>query len=146
MDTTDRRLRRCARVLEWDAAHRVMRHESKCAHLHGHRYRAVIEVTAYELDSVDRVIDFGVVKERVGAWVDEHWDHGTLINLHDAPLREWLEVFDQRRYYFHGEPTAENIAERLLQVATKLLRPLRVDRVRVWETPNCWAEAIGHAS
>jgi 6-pyruvoyl-tetrahydropterin synthase len=29
----------CTRVMTFDAAHRVLRHESKCASLHGHTYR-----------------------------------------------------------------------------------------------------------
>ena len=33
----------CTRRIEFDAAHRVMEHESKCRHLHGHRY--AIEAT-----------------------------------------------------------------------------------------------------
>ena len=28
----------CTRRIEFDAAHRVMGHEGKCKHLHGHRY------------------------------------------------------------------------------------------------------------
>ena len=36
--------------------HRVYRHESKCAHLHGHNYRIHFTVTG-RLDSLGRVID-----------------------------------------------------------------------------------------
>ena len=67
------------RRLEFDAGHRVFGHESKCATLHGHRY--VVEVTAQaaKLDSVGRVIDFSVLKERIGAWLDEKWDHNVIV-------------------------------------------------------------------
>ena len=40
------------RKLEFDAGHRVMNHESKCATCHGHRY--VLEVTAEDIRRVAR--------------------------------------------------------------------------------------------
>lgn len=135
------------RRLEWDSAHRVLRHESKCGTLHGHRYVALITCTAPELDACDRVVDFGVVKERVGGWVDDHWDHTTLVNGDDDRLLEFVrdeqEQHDKRApYVFIGaEPTAESIAAELLRVAEVLLADtgVRVAAVEVFETPNCSA-------
>lgn len=143
MDTT------CTRILEWDAAHRVMRHESKCATLHGHRYRAEITCSAKQLDGVGRVIDFGVIKELIGSWVDENWDHTTLINTADARLRDWCDeehkLGKRPPFFFQNEPTAEVIAAFLLEKSQLLLKaaghPIRVEKVRVFETPNCFAEA-----
>lgn len=136
----------CTRRLEWDSAHRVLRHESKCAHLHGHRYVAEITCRADKLDDVGRVVDFGVVKDLVGSWIDREWDHGTLVNIEDAALWAWLDKHDQKRWSFAGEPTAENIAAALLVVARDLLdgdaSGLRVVRVRIYETPNCYAEVV----
>ena len=132
----------CTRRLEFDAAHRVLRHESKCAHLHGHRY--AVEITCHApLDDVGRVIDFGLVKERVGGWIDAMWDHGTLVNVDDFELLSWLTQQGQKRYIIHGEPTAENIASMILERTQQLLGGdgLTVVRVRVYETPNCWADA-----
>lgn len=135
------------RRIEWDAAHRVLRHESKCSTVHGHRYVAEIECDAPKLDDVGRVIDFGVVKELVGGWVDENFDHTTLVNAADVGLRLMVEEDHVRRgkrapFVFDGEPTAENIAAKLAEVAAHLLRPfdIGVCRVRVYETPNCYAE------
>jgi len=138
----------CARRLEWDAAHRVLRHESKCASLHGHRYAAEIECAADELDFAGRVIDFGAIKQRVGAWIDQHWDHTTLVNRADVELLRFCEGEHERfgkraPYIFDGEPTAENIALELLRLSIDLLQGtgIRVVRVRIYETPNCFAEA-----
>jgi 6-pyruvoyltetrahydropterin/6-carboxytetrahydropterin synthase len=132
--------------LEWDSAHRVMRHESKCATLHGHRYAAEIFVEAAELDEVDRVIDFGVVKQLVGGWIEEHWDHTTLVNIRDQGLLNFCRYEQENAgkrapYAFPGEPTAENIAAELAKVARPLLEDSRVRlrAVRVWETPTSWA-------
>lgn len=137
----------CTRRLEWDAAHRVLRHESKCATLHGHRYAAEITCSAPQLDTVGRVVDFGEVKRVVGAWIDAAWDHTTLVNRDDTALLAFCQDEHERLgkrapYEFPGEPTAENIAGVLLGVAEDLLRGVvDVVAVRVYETPNCWADA-----
>jgi len=137
----------CTRRLEFDAAHRVFRHESKCASLHGHRY--VVEVTcrAPKLDSVGRIVDFGVIKERLGKWIDDHWDHTTLVSCEDTDLMEWCRNQHEKHgkrapYPFPGEPTAENIAEHLYRIATDMLRTsdVSVAKIRVYETPNCYAD------
>ena len=51
--------------------HRVVGHESKCRHLHGHNYRIHFVCTAPELDGVGRVIDFSEIKERLCQWLEE---------------------------------------------------------------------------
>lgn len=140
----------CTRILEFDAAHRVLRHESKCRTLHGHRYKVEITCSAPDLDTVGRVVDFGVIKALVGGWIDKYWDHTTLVNDEDMSLIEWcgqdaLSGHNRHPYIFPGNPTAENIASYLLDVAQDLFRnsgsPLVVSQVRVWETPNCYADA-----
>ena len=47
------------RRLEFDAGHRVYQHESKCNHVHGHRYVVEVEATG-TLDGLGRIIDFSV--------------------------------------------------------------------------------------
>lgn len=140
------------RRLEWDSAHRVLRHESKCASIHGHRYAAEFECEAAELDSVGRVIDFGHVKEVVGKWIDDNLDHTALVNSEDRAFLQLVDMEHQldpemRRAPFifeSKEPTAENIASMLIDTANLLLSGacagIKVVRVRVWETPNCYAE------
>jgi len=60
------------RIFEWDAAHRIVGHESRCASLHGHRYVAEITCEAEQLDPLDRVIDFSVIRQHIGTWLDEN--------------------------------------------------------------------------
>jgi 6-pyruvoyltetrahydropterin/6-carboxytetrahydropterin synthase len=135
-------MRTCARRFEFDAAHRVMRHEGKCINLHGHRYVAEVEVAAANLDALGRVVDFSQLKMVIGSWIDEFWDHGALLNAHDAALVELCGQSDFKHYLFADNPTAEVIADELFSQAKRLLHttPFSVKRVRVWETPNCWAE------
>jgi len=78
------------RHFEFDMGHRVLGHESKCAYLHGHRYGADITVTAEELDSIDRVIDFSEVKRIVGKWIDDNWDHNVMLHINDPLLRAYV--------------------------------------------------------
>lgn len=144
------------RRLEWDAAHRVMNHESKCATLHGHRYVALITVTAEQLDDVSRVVDFGAIKQIVGGWIDDNWDHTTLLNsLDDEMINAFNKAHQSRKhrkmFILQGEPTAEVMASFLLVIAQSRLNqfidqrpdlaPLMVTRVRLYETPNCYADA-----
>lgn len=129
-----------------DCGHRVTQHESKCRHVHGHRYEFEVAVSADELDAVGRVIDFSVVKTLVGDWLDSTLDHGYIAHASDevgiALAREGFKVYTMPAM---EEPTAENIATLVLRTAQELFdqyaHPIRVERVRCYETPNCWADA-----
>lgn len=142
----------CTRRFEWDAAHRVLGHEGKCRHLHGHRYVAEVAVSANQLNKLGMVIDFSVLKTVVGTWIDEMWDHNILLNEEDPILnianedptpRTNERIFNGKNpFKMTGNPTAENIAESLFNKAEHLLHDhgIRVVHVRVWETPNCYAD------
>lgn len=135
-------MRTCTRRLEFDYGHRLLNHESKCAHAHGHR--GVVELTcaAESLDQAGRVIDFSKVKEIVGGWIDEHLDHAFIFNSSDWAVRAFLVAEQQRRFAFTGEPSAENLVELIATTAATLLAPhgVRVIRCRFYETPNGWAD------
>jgi len=148
------------RRLEFDAGHRVLKHESKCRHLHGHRYVAEITVSAPELDSLGRVIDFGVVKQVVGDWIDENWDHNLILHPEDPLLIVLAGMRNEEAtcgpgdataeellggkepFVLDSNPTAENMARVLYEVASDLLRShgITVEMIRLFETPNCWAD------
>jgi 6-pyruvoyltetrahydropterin/6-carboxytetrahydropterin synthase len=136
----------CTRSLGFDAGHRVMLHESKCKYLHGHRYtvEATFEAAA-GLDSVGRVVDFGVVKEKLGAWIDAHWDHTVILWDKDEALGQQVAAITQQKiYYLPFNPTAENMAGYLLSnVCPQLFGDtgLTCIHIRLYETPNCFAEA-----
>jgi len=129
----------CTRVIEFDAAHRVMEHESKCRNLHGHRYKIELTV-AGELDSLGRVIDFGVMKSVFGGWVDQNLDHGCILFDADEDVAKLCEENGWRFFLMDSNPTAENLAELLFEKAKELLPDLTVVRLRLYETPNCWSE------
>jgi 6-pyruvoyltetrahydropterin/6-carboxytetrahydropterin synthase len=135
------------RKLEFDAGHRVMNHESKCATLHGHRYTVWVtaEEAATGLDRIGRVIDFSVLKEKIGGWIDHHWDHTCIISLEDRETLVALSKLPQAKPIcgVPFNPTAENMATFLLHNICPILMDgtgIRITKVRVDETPNCYAE------
>ncbi len=146
------------RRFTFDSAHRILGHESKCRFLHGHRYVAEVTVSAPELDTLGRVVDFSVLKERVGKWIEDNWDHNILLHENDPlllaeedcmsgtkPDKLALSIFgDKNPFIFIGRnPTAENIAMYLHSIAVVWLPDYKIEQVRVWETPNCSATYPG---
>lgn len=140
----------CTRRLEFDAAHRITEHGSKCRNLHGHRYAVEITARAAKLDRLGMVIDFGAIKRVVGAWIDETLDHGAILKRGDhitldgraVALADICRAQGWKVYEIDGEPTAENLVLVLKAKAASLLADfgIQVERVRLYETPNCWAE------
>lgn len=130
------------RIIEFDAAHRVHNHESKCATLHGHRYKIEVHAEASQLDTLGRVIDFSVLKERVGGWIDEYWDHTTILYCEDHEVIEALKNLPRKKepFILDKNPTAENMGLYLLQeICPSMLQGtgITVRKLVVWETPNC---------
>lgn len=132
------------RSIGFDAGHRVYGHESKCATFHGHRYTAEIFCQASALDSLGRIIDFGVIKEKVGAWIDLHWDHTMLVYSLDPDLAKIASLSGFKKPYIcEFNPTAENLALHLLsEICPSLLAGTEVvvTKIKLWETPNCYVE------
>lgn len=157
--------------VEFDYAHRVLGHEGKCRHLHGHHGVAEITMAAGLLDNSSMVYDFGDVKKTVKDWIDANWDHNILLHP-DDPLAILYRnmgdnrisladyetdkvmgsidpIFDGKAPYLMApgcQPTAERMAETLYWVCTGLfpIHRAAVTRVRVYETPAAWADYFRH--
>jgi 6-pyruvoyltetrahydropterin/6-carboxytetrahydropterin synthase len=132
----------------------VHNHESKCAYLHGHNYRAHFTVTPIkELDALGRVVDFSVLRVTLCAWLESAWDHRFLAWERDPVMRELSQLQtseDARRVLSESivwvpfNPTAENMSTYLLNVVgPRLLQNtnVRLTRVVLEETRKCSAEA-----
>lgn len=102
-----------SRYHDISCGHRVHNHESKCANLHGHNYRVHFDVQAPRLDSVGRVIDFSVIKEKLCSWLENNWDHKFLVWRED-PMARYLKELDPTVVEVPFNPTAENMAEYLV--------------------------------
>ena len=131
----------CKRKFHFDAAHRVMGHGGKCLRLHGHRYALTVTVTSGDLDELGMVIDFAVLKELIGSWIRENLDHNTILYEKDLELGTQISrITGQKVYYMNQNPTAENIAQHLLDdILPELLKneQVRIVSVALEETENC---------
>lgn len=131
--------------VSFDAGHRLLNYPGKCASPHGHSFRAEVLVFSEEIDDLGLALDFGELKGRCKAWIDEHWDHAFLLNDQDLDLVGALGcVPEAKLYLFKGRnPSAEAMAYELYQVAERF--GWRVRGVRIWESSNQFAEymAVG---
>jgi len=137
--------------LEFDAGHRIPDHRSECRNLHGHRY--VLELTL-EGEVVDApgssehgmLMDFSDVKAIALKHLVERWDHAFLVYEGDRPVREFLESLPgHKTVVLDAVPTAENLARIAFETLAPLVRDrygrgLRLAKVRIYETPNSWAD------
>lgn len=95
--------------------HRVVGHEGKCRHLHGHNYRITFTIQAEDLgtDDIGRVLDFSVIKSKLCQWLEETWDHKFLV-WNEDPMRAVLVALDPGGVvWVPFNPTAELMAEYL---------------------------------
>lgn len=137
--------------------HRVVGHENKCRHLHGHNYRVHFVCTAANLDHIGRVIDFGVIKERLCMWIENNWDHKFLAwekdlvmlsivsALDETHRNDSLEITEGSIVWTPFNPTAENMAQYLVEViAPQQLEGTGVELVQciIEETAKCSASFI----
>ncbi len=131
------------RIHDFSAGHRVVGHEHRCRYLHGHNYRVTFECTAPELDGLGRVIDFAVLKTLLCQWLEDNWDHRTLLWDKDDAIAA-LETLADSIVTVPFNPTAENMADHLLRVvgpAQLAGTGVTLIRVIVEETRKCSAEA-----
>lgn len=136
----------CGRRIEFDAAHRVLQHEGKCKHLHGHRYALEATFAANGLDALGRVVDFSVIKEKLGGWIMDNWDHATILFDKDKALGSEIEKHTgQKIFYLDRNPTAENMAEYIFRdICPGLFENVGIKcvHIRLYETPNCFVDVF----
>lgn len=144
---------RITRKLEFDAGHRIPDHASQCRHLHGHRYTLEVTLSGGIIDAAGKpvngmVMDFGDVKQIAKTHLVDQWDHAFLVFRDDRLVADFLASMPgHKTVELDVVPTAENLAEVAFRILDPLYRDtygnqLRLERVRLYETPNCWADAL----
>lgn len=142
------------RKLEFDAGHRIPDHRSQCRNLHGHRY--VLEITL-QGDVVDTegvsdcgmVMDFADVKALAMEHLVSRWDHAFIVFAGDTTVRTFLDSMPgHKTVVLDRIPTVENLAVAAFGLLAKVYDAhygvnLRLAHVRLYETPNCWADVSG---
>jgi 6-pyruvoyltetrahydropterin/6-carboxytetrahydropterin synthase len=94
------------------------------------------------------VMDYSEVKRIANVAVVDVWDHAFLVHCQDVEVLQFLQSLDNHKtVVLDSPPTAENLALtafRILDVAYQDTygNHLTLEQVRLFETPNCWADAI----
>ncbi len=140
------------KIVEFDSGHRIPSHESKCRHLHGHRYRLEATVIGPIQDVKGQtddgmVMDFSAIKKVMMELVHDKWDHALLLYDKD-PLHVTIHSGfpDMHIELLPIIPTAENLAALAYTILFKRLKDeygIKLKRVRLYETPNGWADYSG---
>jgi len=138
--------------LEFDAGHRIPNHKSQCRNLHGHRY--IIEITLKgaiitqeDASENGMVMDFSDVKRIAKERLVNLWDHAFLVYKKDTPVLDFLNSLPEHKtVIFPTVPTAENMAAEAFRILNDEYQDtygtqLKLSRVRLYETPNNWADA-----
>lgn len=140
------------RRLEFDAGHRIPNHASQCRHLHGHRYAIEITLSGEIIRTEGAaeegmVMDFSDVKRIANEVLVSGWDHAFLVYRGDRDVVAFLATLPgHKTVVLPVVPTAENLAAEAFRVLDAAYRDtygnqLRLQRVRLYETPNNWADA-----
>lgn len=141
------------RRLEFDAGHRIPSHDGQCRHLHGHRYTIEITlsgdiITDDGVAAQGMVMDYSEVKRIAENTLVNQWDHAFLVYAKDAPVLQFLQSLENHKtVVLDAPPTAENLALTAFQILDAAYQDrygnhLRLKQVRLFETPNCWADAV----
>ena len=140
------------RRIEFDAGHRLPNHKSQCRNIHGHRYALEVTLSAqiiHEEGSSDdgMVMDFGDIKTVAQEKITSVWDHAFLVYRGDKVMVDFLAAISgHKTVVLDVVPTAENLAQVAYDTLKDAYRDrfghaLTLQRVRLYETPNCWADA-----
>jgi 6-pyruvoyltetrahydropterin/6-carboxytetrahydropterin synthase len=127
---------RVTRELTFCYGHRLLQHAGKCRHLHGHNGRVLITLETAALDAQGMVVDFAVLKQVVGGWLDETFDHRLILQEKD-PLVGVLRSQGEVVVTLPDPPTAEVLAKNIFDYVYAQGFP--VVEVILWETPSCYA-------
>jgi 6-pyruvoyltetrahydropterin/6-carboxytetrahydropterin synthase len=141
------------RRLEFDAGHRIPDHKSQCRHLHGHRYALEITLTGQVKNLPGQsdngmVMDFSEVKMLAKTHVIDVWDHAFLVWREDHAVAGFLATLPHHKtVIMDAVPTAENLARTAFEILDRVYQAaygnlIRLERIRLFETPNCWADAF----
>ena len=119
--------------MSFEASHFLPYHKGKCKNLHGHHY--IIEVEVSRSDNIlsegeceGMVIDFGVLKKIIKEEIIDRRDHSHLNNSYLNPTAEILV-----------DDFVHNLQE-IFMNESKLIHRLKLIRVRLYETPDSYAE------
>ncbi len=137
-------MNKVVKEITFDAAHRLFGYQGKCANIHGHRYRVLVALNYKEVRDDGLSVDFSRIRDSVGKWISENWDHKLLLSSNDPLGRHLVDsnmCTESSIFSFEKNPTAEVLAEYLVSVVIPYQWPYLghiLHSVSVYETPTCF--------
>ena len=104
------------------SAHFLPGYEGRCKNIHGHTWKIEIFLRGKKLDDLGMIVDFAILKKQVKDFL-EHIDH---IHLNDL------------KYFQENSPTAENIAKYIYDNFSRIIAPVILEKVNVWESEQAY--------
>ncbi len=132
----------------------LSKHPERCRFPHGHTRTIEVVVAGETLDDHGMLVDFKALKLAVAAHI-ERYDHAMAVNSEDPFLPSLRGMYPEEALvvYEEQEPTTEAMARELFDHVAQVLQigfeegpyqirsgAVTLERVRVWETPDSWAE------
>lgn len=128
---------RLYKEVSFDASHRLLHYKGKCHNLHGHRWKVEIWLRGMVDEQTNILVDYNEIKKVV-----HRYDHQIILNESD-PMVSRIEEFHPV-ITTPGDPTSELLAELIRDSMEAEYahsgQIILVDIIRVWESPNCFAE------
>jgi len=100
------------------SAHFLRGYEGHCKNLHGHTWKVEVMISSPQLDEIGMVADFKIIKSKLKNFL-KTIDHVCLNDLD---------------FFKENNPTTENIARYVYKYFAGEIAPLKLDKVRVWES------------
>ena len=107
-------------------AHFLRGYKGKCAHIHGHNWKIIVEISGNSLNELGMLMDFKDLKKIIES-ISDTLDHKM---LNDLP------------YFSKKNPTAENIALFYAENIKKQNPNIVIEKITVYETDNYAATYI----
>ncbi len=114
----------------FDAAHYIQDYKGKCSRMHGHRWEVEIVLCGKDLDQINMLVDFAIVKQFMKQATDR-LDHYVLNdqlgnqNVTAEVLARWFWDFVYTRLLVEWDSKVE------------------LSQVTIWESPECCITYFG---
>jgi 6-pyruvoyltetrahydropterin/6-carboxytetrahydropterin synthase len=142
-----------------ESGHMLSKHSGRCRLPHGHTRTVEVVAASARLDANDMVLDFRALKLAIQDYL-RSFDHAMALNAADPLLPALRATHPESVIVFEGrDPTTEVIAETMFRHIAGVLASgfeceeegvryvippgaVRLERLRLWETPDSWAEYV----
>lgn len=130
------------RGFSFEAGHQLTGYDGKCATPHGHSYhgRAMVSIPRAHADANGILLDFDVLKRAIHENIFRVYDHRTIVDRTAEQLVHEMATAMQSWFTANGGTTM-NIQHEDIGLKSRTCPPdVRVERVVLYETANCFAE------